>query len=383
MKLVSNQLGPNFSLSDALCALGYALLLGTKEADFSSYFETSNYKLASTARTLLGLLAATVPAGKSVGIPAVCCAVMATPFLSNGKKVCWLDTDKTGLLNPKEVEKHKDELGLILVPHLFGQQADIRKIIKIAQANNIIVVEDCAHFFIPGEPIADYRLLSFGREKDISCVSGGALTWRKNAPRCKHIQAASLENSSRILTFRLALQPFILALSLPYWSTGGRYIAGIFSKTKILPRAVTKGEKVGINDFPQTKLARTQQRILARAFQQRGSEITHRKKLANAWKQKLAELFPKSKINIPSNFFRVIATGIDRETILKTAKKIGFDLNEWDGDPIAPRGVELEKFGYQKGQCPNAEKFINSYITFPTNRRTSLADIERFTKLFH
>jgi dTDP-4-amino-4,6-dideoxygalactose transaminase len=382
MKLVSNQLGPNFNLGDALYAFGCALMPTLGKTDFSPSFETENYKLASTARTLLSLLADIIPEGKKVGIPGVCCAVMATPFLSKGKKICWLDTNETGLLDPKEVEKHKNELGLLLVPHIFGQRADISKIIEITKANNIIVVEDCAHSFEPGEPISDYRLLSFGREKDVSCVSGGALIWKKNAPGAEQVKNTCLDTPSRIWTFRLAIQPLILALSLPWWSNGGRFIAGVFSKIKVLPRAVTKGEKIGINDFPQTKLARTQQKILARAFRQRNAELSHRESLANMWKRKVSELFPESKITIPENSFRVLITEIERETVLKTAKQNGFDLNEWDGEPIAPPGVDLQKFGYQKGQCPNAEHFIKNYITFPTNRRTELADVEKFVKLW-
>ena len=382
MKLVSNQLGPNFKLNDAMYAFGCALMPKLSKTDFLPYFETENFKLASTARTLLGLLANIIPEGKKVGIPAVCCAVMATPFMSKGKDICWMDTDKNGLLDPKEVEKYKNELGLILVPHIFGQQANLEEIIKIAKENNIIVVEDGAHFFQPGEPIADYRLLSFGREKDVSCVSGGALIWKKNALGSDMIRNTQLQNPSRLWAFRHAVQPLILALSLPWWNNGGRFIAGVFSKIKLLPRAVSMGEKCGINDFPQTKLAYTQQKILARAFRQRSQEISHREELSHAWERKLHEIFPKTNIAIPSNFFRVIATGINRETILKTAKRIGFDLKEWDGDPIAPRGVDLEKFGYKPGQCPNAENFIQNYVTFPTNRRTELADVDRFSRLF-
>jgi len=382
MKLVSNQLGPNFNIGDALYALGCALMPTLPKTDFIPYFETENFKLASTARTLLGLLANVVPEGKKVGIPAVCCAVMATPFLSKGKEICWMDTDENGLLDPKEVEKYKNELGLIIVPHVFGQQAALEEIIKNSKANNIIVVEDSAHFFQQGEPKADYRLLSFGREKDVSCVAGGALTWKKNAIGSEIIQKYSLKKPSRGWAFQHAIQPLVLAISLPWWSNGGRYIAGMFSKAKILPRAVSQGEKSGINDFPQTKLALTQQKILIRSLCQRSTELPHRSELANDWKRKLSQIFPDAKIVIPENFFRVILTGIERETVLKTAKRAGFDLNEWDGEPIAPRGVDLEKFGYRKGQCPHAEQFIQNYVTFPTNRRTELADIERFPELF-
>ncbi len=381
MKLVSNQLGPNFTLNDALFAWS-CTFTSFKVCNFFPHFKTKNFRLASTARTLLGILAEIVPNDKKVGIPAVCCAVMATPFLSKGKKICWLDTDKNGLIDIQEIEKHKKELGLLIVPHTFGQQANIEKIMTIAKKNNIVVVEDGAHFFEPGEPIADYRLLSFGREKDVSCVSGGALVWRNNSLGKELVENHKLKLPSWSWSFRHAIQPLVLAISLPWWKMGGKCIAGFFAKAKLLPRAVSSNERSGIEDFPQTKLSKVQQKILFRALNQRKNELLHREKIANAWKETLTTLFPNAQIIVPENFFRVIATGIDRETVLNKAKQIGFDLGEWDGEPIAPRGVDLKKFDYKKGQCPNAEKFIKNYVTFPTNRRTSLTDIERFTRLF-
>jgi len=92
--------------------------------------------------------------------------------------------------------------------------------------------------------------------------------------------------------------------------------------------------------------------------------------------------FPKAKIIIPDNYFRVILTNVNRQEIKKRAKKIGFDLNEWDGKPISPAGVNLAKFSYKTGDCPQAEKFMQNYITLPTNVRVSVEDVERFGREF-
>ena len=55
--------------------------------------------------------------------------------------------------------------------------------------------------------------------------------------------------------------------------------------------------------------------------------------------------------------------------ILEAYASKGLLLNDWDGVPISPPGVELEKFGYTLGQCLNAEGFAESQITFPTSVR--------------
>ena len=377
MKLVSNQLGPNFTLNDALVAALFSLIPG-KEKNFEQLFCTKNHILASTARTLLGSLALKAKKDKKIGIPAVCCAVMATPFIEQGFEIQWLDTDENGLLDLAQVKKHIKSLGLIIAPHTFGQRADIEAIMKLAKPHGTIVVEDCAHLFLTGEPVADYRLLSFGREKDVSCVSGGALTWRKSSPHAKFFSTHYLPKPSRNWVIRHALQPLILATSLNWWFKGGRLIAGVFSKLGVMPRAVSPAEKSGIEDFPRTRLGNTQQRILARAIKQHSQELKRRKKLAETWDKVLTKKFPDATITYPENLFRVIISRVDRAEILQKAQSIGFNLGEWDGEPIAPAGVDLEKFGYTPGQCPNAEEFIKSYVTFPTNRRTDVADIKRF-----
>ncbi len=95
----------------------------------------------------------------------------------------------------------------------------------------------------------------------------------------------------------------------------------------------------------------------------------------------IPRIFPQAKVVVPENYFRVILLNVDRAEIKKRAKKICFDLNEWDGNPISPTGVNPAKFGYKAGDCPQAEKFMRNYITLPTNVRISEADVERFGKL--
>jgi len=169
---------------------------------------------------------------------------------------------------------------------------------------------------------------------------------------------------------------------LPWWNIGGKYIAAIFNKSKILPRAVTASEREGKEDFPQTKMPPEIQHVLLRSLRKRTDDLSRRSLMAHMWEIELKKLFPNATITIPDNNFRVILTGVNREVIVSKAKKIGFHLNEWDGEPIAPFGVQLEKFGYHQGQCPHAEDFTRHYVTFPTNKRTTEKDVKRFAQYF-
>lgn len=124
------------------------------------------------------------------------------------------------------------------------------------------------------------------------------------------------------------------------------------------------------------------QEFLRQSLNRKKEDLAHRQKIVKKWAEIIPRIFPEAQIIVPHNFFRVILTGVNRVEIKKRAKILGFDLNEWDGDPISPAGVNLAKFGYQKGVCPNAERFMQSYITLPTNIRVSVADVERFRREF-
>lgn len=376
MKLVSNQLAPNFTLADALHAARQ--IAGGENPDRSEcaeFFGTEKFQLLNAARTALSLIAEKVNPKKKVGIPAFCCGVMATPFLQRNLEIEWIDTDTQGLISVKDFEKKSDQISLVLIPHIFGQRAPVEAIAKIARQKNMVTVEDGAHLFEPGCEKTDFKILSFGREKDVSCVSGGALLWSEN------FEEKPLPLPPKAWTVRHLLQPLTFALSLPWWDRGGKLIAAAGQKLW-LPRAVTAVEKRGSEDFPQAQMPPAIQRVLRRQLERRDRELSRRKQLASAWQEVLGKTFAEANIIIPDNALRVIMHGVERKEVLEKARKIGFHLNDWDGVPIAPAGVNLEKFGYTPGQCPAAEKFAKNYVTFPTNRRTNLADIEKFGRLY-
>ncbi len=388
LKLVSNQLSPNFTLADSVYAMGQIFCRKAPDAsEFEHIFCSKNVTLTNSARTALALIIENLhlPKDKRIGIPAFICAVVATPFLQKGYQIEWIDTDGNGVISVKDFEEKSKNISLVVVPHIFGQQAPIEEIHRIAKQKNIFIIEDCAHL-IPqartrrgeSELEAHVRIFSFGREKVISCVSGGAVVWNNFVGTGR-----DLSLPSKWWSVRHALQPFIFSLALPWWNLGGKCIPYIASKIKLLPRAVTAREKQGEEDFPLASLPAIQQNILLQQFRKAENIKSHRISLANAWKKTLTKLFPKNKIIVPENCFRVILhIEENREEFLKKSKSIGFDLHEWDGAPIAPRGVDLVKFGYAPGTCPEAEKFAKSYVTFPTNIRTNLRDVARFETLW-
>ena len=384
---MSNQISPNFQLRDAIHALSqFPRLWWQEDIDFSPYFGTKNYKLFNAARTGLSEMAKilNLPKDKKIGIPAFSCAVMATPFLSQGYDIEWIDTDENGVISFEDYERKANTLSLVIAVHTFGQRAPMEKIFEIAREKNIFVVEDGAHFFDTNLEFCDAKLLSFGREKDVSCVSGGALLWSSQRPFAQKFQNIFLPHPKKFMAGRLLCQPFIFSLAIPFWYFGymGKAFAFLMNKIKVLPRAVTFLEKKGIEDFPKSRLSNALQAVLRRQMVQYSERMKHRERLAEAWKKSLLELFPGQEIIVPDNFFRVILKTEQAVFIQEESKKFGFDFRDWDGVPIAPSGTELMHFQYAPGQCINAEYFSKNYVTFPTNIRTTENDVFRFLTLW-
>ncbi len=409
MKLISNQIIPHFSFADSVHALSQMFYINSKkDLNFEENFKTKNYYLTNGGRTGLELIIKSFKPDKNkyIALPAFICGVVATPFLSRGYKIKWIDVDENGLIDVNDFEKKIKNIGLVVVPHIFGQKAPLKEICNIAKKKNILVIEDGAHLISklelkkesqknPEKIFFDAQILSFGREKVLSCVSGGALILPKNSKFKsaveKNYKKFKYPHKSWIL--KHLIQPYIFALGINFWHFGGKIIPFLAQKLNLLPLAVTPQEKKGKEDFFFGRMPIPQQKILKRQFELFNVRKELRKQNAKHWKKTLKYLFPDMKIIIPENYFRVILISknfedsknnknfITRKVFLKKLRKTNFHLNEWEGFPIAPE-VEVKKFGYSLGSCPNAETFSQSYKTFPTHFRVNKSTVKYFAKIW-
>ena len=351
----------------------------TPKKDWETELGTPHYQFTNTARSALGIIADTLKLDqrKSIAIPAFVCGVVATPFLERGYRIEWIDTDQNGLIDPQDFKKKAKKISLVVVPHIFGQAAPLKEIYEIAKAHNIFVVEDGAHLMNNNFDHYDAKVWSFGREKVVSCVAGGLLLWKKKQVK----QSYSAPNLS--WQIRHALQPLIFAIAQPWWHLGGKAIPAVMRKINLLPLAVTSDEKSGQEDIPIRSLGRIQRHILNAQWQKYSSRQDHARSISKLWQEKLKPYLPQdAQVIIPPNNFRVIIkfTSInDKQNFLKILKTLLPNLNtsDWDGVPISPKSITVEKFGYRLGSCPQAEIYAQTYLTLPTNIRVQKTDLNK------
>ncbi len=382
-QLVSNMLAPQFSLTSALGAVGAALGWGAAAAPLLAQ-PGVDWSWWRQAREALAYLAQHLPtrgvtSGQPprIGIPAYTCAVTATPWLSQGWSVHWLDTDHWGrvqLPTPPTLQT----LDALLVIHPWGQRLDLTPWRTAADTHGLTLIEDCAHAHHTDPLVADARLYSWGREKDLSCVAGGALATRHTLG----LPTPQLPPPSQRWQVLHALQPLWYSLSLPWWHWGGALLPKCIQALGLLPLAVSPTERTNTEPYTtRATLGLTQRRILQQALHRQPYVRQHRLQLSAAWAAALTPLVGSDNLRQTDHHHRVLLRVADAPTFVTTAKRHGFHLVDWQGSPIAPAGTDLTQLGYVHGQCQGAEHAAQTLVTLPTNPRTRLSDVTRFATL--
>jgi UDP-4-amino-4-deoxy-L-arabinose-oxoglutarate aminotransferase len=112
----------------------------------------------------------------------------ATSAMEAGATPVLVDCERdTGLIDPKAIEAAITPRTRAIVPvHLYGQMADMRAIRAIADKHGLAVIEDAAHCIEgvrdgvkPGQ-LGDFACFSFYATKNMTCGEGGALVTNRS-----------------------------------------------------------------------------------------------------------------------------------------------------------------------------------------------------------
>ncbi|MBI4522483.1 MAG: DegT/DnrJ/EryC1/StrS family aminotransferase [Deltaproteobacteria bacterium] len=124
--------------------------------------------------------------GDEVVIPTFCCTAVVAPILAAGAIPVLADAGEELNITAEAVDAVLTEkTRAIVVPHLFGNPANIDPVIEIARARNIRVIDDAAQAVgatIGGRPagsFGDAGVLSFGSEKVCFGLGGGVVVSRQ------------------------------------------------------------------------------------------------------------------------------------------------------------------------------------------------------------
>jgi perosamine synthetase len=348
-------------------------------------------------------------------LQAFTCNAVPNPVIWSGLKPVYVDINEQTFNIDVEDLKRKitSRSRAVIVQHTFGLPAEMDKIVKICQENNLILIEDCAHslgatykkpasvesFGVAKKvgTMGQISFFSFSRDKVISSVYGGMVVTNddKLAEKIRNYQEKIGYPSSGWILQQL-LHPILMNwLILPTYKYFGKYLFVLFQELNILSKAVSLKEKKGErpNYFPK-RLPNALAILAQNQFKKVEKFNTDRKKIADFYYKELANTNYELPITNEGNIFlRFTVKHPQAHEIIRKAWDNNLLIGDWYTAPIAPDYNKLEKIKYNKslssisdnigygvGSCPIAEKLAKITLNLPTHINISEDDARKVVK---
>lgn len=321
--------------------------------------------------------------GDEVIIQAFTCIAVPEPILWAGATPVYADIEAdTYNLDIRSVKENiSAHTKAIIVQHTFGIPGPIQEILEIARKRNIVVIEDCAHSFgakVSGRSIGtfgDAAILSFGRDKMLSSVFGGAAVFSDR----KHLETVQRMAKERPYPptgwiAQQLLHPILFALALPtYFSGIGKVIIAIGQHLHLLSKAVTPNERRGKRpNHIEWRYSPALARLLLKQLGFFSANVRRRQAIAERYHAQLdrtSVVLPEPSRFANPAWLRFPIQVKDRDELLAAAREKKMVLGDWYDAPLVPSDCSLHAFGYTAGMCPVAEQVARHVVNLPTYPR--------------
>lgn len=395
-----NSLGSNYNLSFVLTALRN---LGGSDAKYEKELKRALEKKFKGQATLvykgrdaieLILKSFTIGEGDLVLTQAFTCHAIEEAITRVGAEPVYVDLVKAGL-NPsvetlqvafEKASHDKDKkVKAVLVQHTLGIPADVEKIAAWCKKRKLMLIEDLAQgvFGVDknGQELGaagQAVVLSFGRDKILDGVAGGAAIIKPTPP--KKITVARQVPQSVIN--KDMLYPLLTWLIRKTHSIGiGKLIFKLAKMTKLLTSPVASPlEEVAAMPAAHARLA-----LLA--LKQAPAQIAHRRKIARLYNQlidnknqQIKKLLTEDIINRGSNQRYLLWVKSPNELIKYLKKKKVFISDRWYRQAVDSGSLACTSV-YKPGSCPNAEDLAQHIINLPTHINISLQQARTISQL--
>lgn len=406
-KTIFTGFAPNLTKTDLYIALGFFLLpwqwfsikngsyADRAEKALARYFNIESAFVFDSGRSALqhALTALGIKPGDKVLVQAYTCVVVINAIKHAGGIPVYVDINDDFNMNHEDLTKKAVGTKILIIQHTFGTPADMERLLKIAKEYDLKTIEDCAHSMgvkyngkLTGT-FADIGMLSFGSDKVISCVRGGALITNKVelATRIKKIQNNLSEPSLlRTLQHLAHIPVFALGKTL-YGVFVGKAIFIITKKLNIVNKIIYPQEKLCIViDKDMTYLANSLAKILCVQITNIDKTNAHRKKIAQLYRQHITSNSIKHPPHSDTSIFlRYTILTKNPKGLHTYMKKHNVILGNWYDSVVAPKDIDMTCTDYTEGTCTNAEKLALQSVNLPTNRFVREKDAQKIIELIN
>lgn len=396
--MISASLSPNTDRDDVILALKTIVSPSLWRAGdgirrVRTWFENEyarKFILTSSGRVGLFAILKSFGIGEDdeVITQAFTCVAVPNSIRWTGARPVYVDIDETFNIDPSDVKKKiTKRTKAIVVQHTFGIPAAFNEIDKIAKKHSLIVIEDCAHSLgamYQGKKIGtlgDAAFFSFGRDKVISSVWGGAATidpkYKVQNEKLNKFED-QLPEPNKFWIFQQLLHPIAFSLILLLYDVYiGRALLVVLQKLRLLSFPVFFEEKHG--GKPSQLFVKFPNALAVLAANQ-----LKKVRSMNDQRQKVAALYAKA-LSEPhcetAAYLRFSLLVENPGSMRRDAKKNGILLGNWYHNVIDPAGVDITGVGYERGSCPKAENAARHIINLPT--RISLSSARYVVSQIH
>lgn len=351
------------------------------ETELEKRFQGTAITFGSGRESLLALLkACKLQAGEEVIVQGYTCVVVPNAIHAAGMEVLYADIEKDTLnLDLEAVEAAiTPKTRVILCQHTFGIPADTKGLRAICDRHSLLLIEDCAHILPDAKGpdsigiYGDAMLLSFGRDKAISGVTGGGIVTRNPeiANLLKDMQAKA-HPLSWFQIFAYLQYPLLYGIARPLYGSGlGKAILVAAAKAKLLVPILTRSEKTGMMTNQLHQMPGACAALALQQLQKLETINDHRRMLTALYlshgKEKGWPLLASVNDSLPLQKFPLFTIGA--EAIRRKLKAGNIHLYDgWTGCVVCPDTVNDADAGYKDGQDPEAESACEQILSLPTH----------------
>lgn len=360
------------------------------EEKFKEYFKVKHAISFNSGRSSLMAILKSLEIEGDVLSQAFTCNASSNPVKWSGLKPVYVDCSDDFNLDLEKVSLTSDSK-VLMVQHTFGTPADMEKITEFCNRNNLILIEDCAHSLgatYNGKKVGTFgkaAFFSFSRDKIISSVYGGMVITNDDdlAERIKKFQE-EIKYPSFYWIKQQLLHPILMNFSLSTYRLIGRYLLVLFQLLRIMSKAVHWKEKRGeVPSYFPKRMPNALAILTLNQFNKLERFNQHRKEIALFYSQGLKDssfLLPEISEKASPTFLRFSIRHPKAHQIIRKAWDNNLLIGDWYTSVIAPPDTRLEKVGYQKGSCPNAEKLARETLNLPTHINISKEKAKKIVK---
>ena len=370
-------------------------IISKYQTTFADWFNVSNAFAFWKARVALYaiLKALGVGSGDEVIVPGYTCVMNINPIKYLGAKPVYVDIESQMFnINPSLIEAAIiSRTKVIIAQHTYGYPCQIDRILDMAKKHNLHVIEDCCLAFgstykgkLAGTfGIASY--FSFQWNKPFTTGLGGMaiVPDSKLADKIKSLYENETVSPSYkevlMLTAQLAVYR---AFIYPRTTAMAQSIFRALTKKGVIIGSSDKSEfsPVMLPDFFK-KMSVIQAYSGLHQLYRLKRNLAHRREMTALYDKLLAQKgWPTRNYNkeiMNPVMVRYPVRIKEKDKAIQQAASAGIELGSWFECPLHPIETPLEKYDYQIGMCPEAERASREVVNLPLHPRATEKTVQR------